>query len=326
MDYSVDTFEQARELTRRNAKTFYFASHALPPEKRLASYALYSFCRYVDNIADTGGDARAARVQLDVTRNLLDHIYESDQQLHRWSAFQETVRRNEIPKRYFLDLVDGVEMDLTAFSCSTYADLQKYCYRVASVVGLMMTRVFQPDNDEALQYAEHLGTAMQLTNILRDIGEDYRMHRVYLPNDDMRDWGIGEEDLHKGEVTPAFRRFIQFQIARAREFYTKAKPGIALLPNDGSRYCVHVMSVLYSRILNAIEANEYDVFTRRAHVPLPEKIRLAASVALQGQARPYFPRISPGRRISGVKARSRDRLAQYLPPESDTRKECQPHE
>ncbi len=284
---SVTTFEDARVVTRRYAKTFYFASHALPPEKRLASYALYSFCRYVDNMADESTDKESARMHLAEIRRSLESIFDPDQTVSRWAALQQTVRRYGIRKEYFLDLLDGVEMDLTEIHFETFRELHRYCYHVASVVGLMMTRILQPDSAAALPYAKDLGTAMQLTNILRDIGEDCASGRVYLPRHEMHEWGISEQDLQKREVTPAFRSFMRVQISRAREFYALAEPGIALLPDDGSRYCVRLMSTLYGRILNAIEAIDYDVFSRRAHVPFPAKLRLAATLPFQGQGSPY---------------------------------------
>jgi 15-cis-phytoene synthase len=286
--FNIDTFEHARQTTRRYAKTFYFASHALPPDKRRASYALYAFCRHVDNIADAADHTDDALKQLAVLRSILGEIYREDHALPGWRALQETVRRFAIPRRYFEDLIAGVEMDLVGFHCETFEDLHNYCYHVASVVGLMMTRILKPDSEEALRYAADLGTAMQLTNILRDIKEDHSMQRIYLPAQEMRDWGVDEADLRNGVVTTTFRRFMQFQVARAREFYAKADPGIALLPNDGSRFCVRAMRVLYSRILDVIEVNQYNVFTRRARVSLPRKLGLAAAIAREGSASPYF--------------------------------------
>jgi 15-cis-phytoene synthase len=285
---NIDTFEQARQTTRRYAKTFYFASHALPPDKRRASYALYAFCRHVDNIADAADNSDEALKHLGGLRSVLGEIYGEDHALPGWRALQETVTRYAIPRKYFDDLIAGVEMDLVGFHCETFEDLHNYCYHVASVVGLMMTRILKPESEEVLPYAADLGTGMQLTNILRDIKEDHGMHRIYLPAQEMREWGVDETDLRDGVVTAAFRRFMQFQVARAREFYAKADPGIEMLPNDGSRYCVRAMRVLYSRILDAIEVNKYNVFTRRAHVSLPRKLGLAAAIAREGSASPYF--------------------------------------
>ncbi|MCC6396816.1 MAG: squalene/phytoene synthase family protein [Bacteroidetes bacterium] len=284
----VKTFDDARVVTRRYAKTFYFASFALPPEKRLASYALYSFCRTVDNIVDEAQDKEHARMLIAEMRRSLESIFDPDQAEPRWAALQQTVLLHGIRKEYFLDLLDGVEMDLTGVRFESFRELHRYCYHVASVVGLMMTRILRPDSAAALSYAKDLGTAMQLTNILRDIGEDFASGRVYLPRQEMHEWGISDEDLQRGVVTPAFRSFMRFQIARAREFYVLAEPGIEMLPNDGSRYCVRLMSVLYKRILNAIEANDYDVFSRRAHVPFAAKLRLAAALPFQRQESPYF--------------------------------------
>jgi len=288
MEFSANTVEQAREMTRRYAKTFYFASHALPPEKRQAAYALYAFCRYVDNIADEGTDSESARVRLHDIRRRLHEIYDADHWVARWAVLRTTVERYGIPKEFLLDLIEGVEMDLAGIRCRTFAELKKYCYHVASVVGLMMARILQPDNDDALSFAEDLGTAMQLTNILRDVGEDYGMKRIYLPGDEMEEWGITEDVLAGQKVTAAFRAFMQFNIARARVFYDRAEPGIRALPDDGSRFCVRLMSTLYGRILNRIEANDYDVFTRRAHVPLSQKLRLAAGITFHHQDSPYF--------------------------------------
>jgi phytoene synthase len=288
IEFSVNTVEQAREMTRRYAKTFYFASHALPPEKRQAAYALYSFCRYVDNIADEATDSEGARVLLHDVRRRLDEVYDAGHRVARWTVLQETVERYGIPKEYFLDLIEGVEMDLAGTRCRTFAELRKYCYHVASVVGLMMARILQPDDGDALSCAEDLGTAMQLTNILRDVGEDYGMQRIYLPGDEMEEWGLAEDVLAGQKVTPAFRAFMQFNIARARAFYRRAESGIRALPDDGSRFCVRLMSTLYGRILNSIEANGYDVFNRRAHVPVSEKLRLAAAITLRHQGSPYF--------------------------------------
>jgi len=305
-EYSVNTAEQARQMTRKYARTFYFASHALPPEKRQASYALYSFCRYVDNIADEASDLEAARGLLRVVRHRVEEVYDGDHWGPRWAILRETIDHYGIPKELLLDLIVGVEMDLAGARCRTFAELRTYCYHVASVVGLMMARILQPETDDALSYAEDLGTAMQLTNILRDVAEDYGMKRIYLPGDELEEWGITDDVLSGQKVTPAFRAYMQFNVARARAFYRKAEPGIRSLPDDGSRFCVRLMSTLYGRILNRIEANGYDVFRHRAHVPLYEKLRLAAGIALHHQGSPYFLLDATKRHAAG---RSDDRPA-----------------
>lgn len=277
------TVDHARAVTRQYARTFSFASHVLPAAKRDAAYVVYAFCRYADNCTDVhhedDGCPGDASQQLALLREELDAVYAGEPTPTRWVALRATVRQYGIPRVYFEALLDGVAMDLTPRRFATWADLEVYCYRVASVVGLIMTHIFGATSPEALRYAAGLGTAMQLTNILRDVGEDLRMGRVYLPQDELRAFGVTEEMLAAGVVTPAVRALLQFQIARARALYADADRGIPMIPDDGSRISTRVMSTLYARILGAIEQNGYDVFTRRAHVPLSMKLAIALRLA-----------------------------------------------
>ena len=283
--HSVDTFDQARLYARHYAKTFYFASHVLPREKREAAYAVYAFCRRADNIADDAGNDPAAQrravVLLAELRDELHNVYDGPADTSRWSALRATVRRFGIPRVHFLDLLRGVEMDLRKSRFATFQELEEYCYCVASVVGLIMARIFGAFSPEALRHASDLGTAMQLTNILRDVGEDLRMDRIYLPEEELTRFGVSESDLRAGHAGSSLRALLEFQVRRARSYYGSAGPGIAMIPDDGSRFCAELMSTLYSKILDAVEANRYDVFTRRAHVPLPTKIRVAAAIGLR---------------------------------------------
>jgi 15-cis-phytoene synthase len=283
--HSVDTFDQARLYARHYAKTFYFASHVLPREKREAAYAVYAFCRRADNIVDDAGNEpsaqRRAVVLLAELRDELHDVYDGPADGRRWSALRSTVRSFGIPRIHFLDLLRGVEMDLLKCRFATFAELEEYCYCVASVVGLIMARIFGAFSPEALRHASELGTAMQLTNILRDVGEDLRMDRIYLPQDELTRFSVSESDLRAGNPEGALRELLEFQVTRARTYYQLAGPGIAMIPDDGSRFCAEMMSRLYGRILDVVEANGYDVFTRRAHVPLPTKIRIAARIGLR---------------------------------------------
>jgi 15-cis-phytoene synthase len=285
VEYSIDTFDQARLYARHYAKTFYFASHVLPRQKREAAYAVYAFCRRADNIVDDAGNDHAGRtravVLLQELRDELHDVYDGPADAGRWVALRTTVRAFGIPRGYFLDLIRGVEMDLLKSRFATFAELEEYCYCVASVVGLIMARIFGVSTSEALRHAAELGTAMQLTNILRDVGEDLRMGRIYLPQDELMRFGVSESDLQAGRPEGQLRALLEFQVTRARSYYRSAGPGIAMIPDDGSRFCAEMMSTLYSRILDAVEANGYDVFTRRAHVPLPVKIRVAAAIGLR---------------------------------------------
>jgi phytoene synthase len=281
---TAKSFRQCQEYTKHYAKTFYFASHVLPKEKRDAAYALYAFCRYADEIGDNAemiGDRVRASKRLAGLRDQLRYVYaHSDLMNSKLLAFRSTVLKYGIPQEYFVDLLRGVEMDFTKDRYATFDELEEYCYCVASTVGLIMTRVFGASSDQALVRAVELGKAMQLTNILRDVGEDYRRGRIYLPLDELARFGVTEMDIKKGIVTENYVNLLEFQIQRARWYYERAQIGIPMLTNDGSRFCVSLMSKTYGRILSAIETNGYDTMNHRAFVPLTGKIAIALATAL----------------------------------------------
>jgi phytoene synthase len=281
-------YDECQAITRTHARSFYFSSHVLAREKRLSSYAVYAFCRKADNAVDSVGEPLPydeARRNLADMRRQLDVVYEGQHPLQGpLLALRDTVERYQIPREYFSDLLRGVEMDLTQTRYQTFDQLKEYCYCVASVVGLMMTKVFGLRNESALQNAIDMGTAMQLTNILRDIKEDYAMGRVYLPQEDLSRFGYTEEDLGRGIINENFTALMRFEISRAREYYQRAERGIPFLSDAGSRYCVRLMSATYAGILDRIEKGRYDVFSRRAHVPIGGKIGLAVHLLLGSQA------------------------------------------
>jgi phytoene synthase len=273
--------EACRQMTRRHAKSFYFASHVLPAQKRADAYAVYAFCRYVDDMVDLAPDEQSrAAFLVDLARLLHAAYQEAPIALERslpWlPAFRETIRRRAIPKTYFEDLLKGVEMDLGRVRIQTWEELDKYCYHVASVVGLIMVHVLTDPAPELLRPARDLGTAMQLTNILRDIGEDWQRDRVYLPADELARYHLGDEDIAQQRDDEMFRAMMRSQIDRARDYYRAAEPGILALPDDGSRTCARLMSTIYGAILDEIERADYQVYDRRARVSLPRKIWLAA--------------------------------------------------
>ncbi len=270
-------------MTRHHAKTFYFASHVLPPQKRSDAYAVYAFCRYVDDEVDLAADEESRARAIQKLKVLLNIAYSPDTPVVgrenplRWlPAFTETFRRRAIPKCYFEDLITGVEMDLGRVRLKDWPELDKYCYHVASVVGLIMVHVLTEPAPELLRPARDLGTAMQLTNILRDVGEDWQRDRVYLPADELERYGISEEDLANQRNDEMFRAMMRTQVDRARDYYRAAEPGILALPDDGSRFCARLMSTVYGAILDEIERADYQVFDRRARVSLPRKLWLAA--------------------------------------------------
>jgi len=276
-------FEQCRMYTRHHAKSFYFSSFLLPAHKRAAAYAVYAFCRCADDLVDTApaGDEEAIRTNIGTLRAALDAAYDPGfLRSHPRSAFSLTVQRYRIPKRYFDELITGVSMDLTTFRYETFAELDRYCYRVASVVGLIMTEVFGYTDPEALTYAADLGTAMQLTNILRDIRTDLDLSRVYLPQEDLRAFGYTEDDLRAHVIDDRFVALMRFEIRRARALYARAERGLPFLIDDGSRTSVVAMSRIYSSILDQIEKYEYDVFSERRYGRSVRKVAITAGYLL----------------------------------------------
>jgi phytoene synthase len=275
--------EACRGMTRHHAKTFYFASHTLPPQKRADAYAVYAFCRYVDDRIDLAPDEAAREAGVAELRTLLDASYApggegTDEALPWLRAFRETAARRAIPRAYFDDLIAGVELDRGRVRIESWEELDRYCYLVAGVVGLIMVHVLADPEPELLAPARDLGTAMQITNILRDVDEDWRNDRLYLPRRDLEKFGLTEEDIAQRRLSDAFRALMRFEIGRARSYYNQAEAGIRLLPNDGSRRTVRLMSTIYGAILGEIERADYQVFGVRRRVSLPRKLGLAARV------------------------------------------------
>ena len=273
-------------MTKHHAKTFYFASHVLPAQKRSDAYAVYAFCRYVDDQIDLAPDEPARLRAFADLSHLLHAAYLSaadaksfETSLPWLQAFRETVSRRAIPAAYFEDLLKGVEMDRGRVRLQTWAELDRYCYHVASVVGLIMVDVLTEPAPELLKPARDLGTAMQLTNILRDIAEDWQIDRLYLPADELRQFGLTEDDIARQNTGDTFRALLRFQIDRARDYYRRAEPGIAALPADGSRYCARLMSTVYGAILDEIERADYQVYRGRVRVSFPRKLWLALRCA-----------------------------------------------
>ena len=270
-------YSYCRATTRLHAKSFYFSARFLPPPKRRAIYAMYALCRHVDDEVDEAGvrDEAGARAAVGRWRDELDAVYRGhtvrSPVLVAWGDMLTRYRvRQELP----LELMRGVLMDTYRKRYESWDELRLYCYRVASVVGLMSSEIFGYSAPEATRYAEALGLAMQLTNILRDVGEDWRLGRLYLPQEDLWRFGVAEESIGRGEVGERFRALMRFEIARARALYREAERGIPLLERD-TRFTVLLAARLYARILEEIERADFDVFRRRAHLSLAAKLRAA---------------------------------------------------
>jgi 15-cis-phytoene synthase len=266
IDYRLEqAYRCCRDITAFHSRTFYLAGLLLPKRKRQAMNALYAFCRVADDIVDThSGDAASRQAALiDWGKQAMGL---ADPSLNMVSlAWTDARRRYNIPTIYSYQLLEGVARDLYQARYQNFDDLASYAYGVASTVGLMSMHITGFCGSQAIPFAVELGVALQITNVLRDIGDDWRNGRVYLPLAEMADFGLSEDDLAKGRVDERWRDFMRFQIERNRRLYAEALLGIGLLHPDG-RPALVAATMFYAAILDEIEVNDYDVFSQRAHL------------------------------------------------------------
>lgn len=271
------------DITRGSGSNFYYSFLFLPRPRREAMYTIYAFCREVDRAVDDPPAGTDPRPVLERWRAELAAAYEGTPTLPVTISLAEHARRLEIPRRYFEDLIAGVEMDLTISRYPTFANLYRYCYRVASVVGLICLHVFGTRSPLAQDYAINLGVAFQLTNILRDLGTDASRNRIYLPQADLAKFGYREEDLLARTYSQAFTELMRFECHRARDFYEKAhRAAEALSPEDRRTLTVaEIMRGVYARILGRIESSGYQVFGPRISLAPPYRLAIATGVWLR---------------------------------------------
>jgi phytoene synthase len=269
-------YDYCRVVVRANSRTFELACRLLPPHKRRAAHALYAFCRATDDLVDKTRLVSDTEGLIAAWRSRLSASFHSahDPVPLAWA---DTQARSCIPHGYADQLIDGIMRDINQQRYQTFGELAEYCYGVASTVGLMVMYIVGFGSDGAVPYAIKLGVALQLTNILRDVGEDWANGRLYLPLTELAEFGLGEADIESGYVGDAWRAFMRFQIGRVRQLYREAHPGIQLLDSDG-RLAIGAAAGLYRAILDDIEAHDYDVFHRRAYLPAIEKLKRIPAV------------------------------------------------
>ena len=281
MAHSVKSYSYAREVTRREAKNFYYAFRLLDPARRNAIYAVYAFSRRADDAVDSVQEKNAseeeARSKLDGLSRLLRGEAPEDPLS---PALLDTIERFKIPVEHFSELLLGMEMDLEKKRYETFDDLYTYCFRAASAVGLICIEIFgySEDAEAAHQHAEELGIAMQLTNILRDVREDMTLGRIYLPGEDLARFNYSEAELSRYEFTPAFRDLMKFQVERARDYFQRSEALFPLIDTQ-TRYCPVLLKRLYSKILDRIESQGYDVFSRRPALSRLQKLCMLMTAA-----------------------------------------------
>ncbi len=287
-------YASARAVTKHHARSFFFASVALFGARRRAAFALYAFCRRLDDLVDVGTDLDRPQ-RLAAARTVAASVFQgrpdADAALAtrafepaELAALSHAVERFGIPEAPMQDLISGMELDLTKRRYATWAELDDYCYRVAGTVGLLMAPVLGCRDPGALRHADTLGRAMQLTNILRDVREDLERGRCYLAHDELAAYDLDaarvEALARDRRVTAPFAAFMAAQVGRARALYREGRQGVGALSGFGAAPMVRIMSAVYEGILDVIEARAYDVFSARACVPIGSKLRLAAKALL----------------------------------------------
>lgn len=281
----AESYRYCEQIAKTQARNFYYSFVTLPPEKKAAMCAIYAFMRYSDDVSDEAAADATKADRMHAWRAALDRAFAGDYGDNLiLPAFHDTVKQYNIPARYFHELINGTEMDLTKNRYETFEELHQYCYRVASVVGFVCIHVwgFDDPDGKTMEYAEACGLALQLTNILRDVKEDTERDRIYLPREDLERFGVSEDDLRKGAMTDGFRKLMIFEAERAADYYRQAQDLFPRIHSDG-RSTLAIMIKIYHGILEDIIRNNYDVFSRRARVSTPRKLGIVASAWFAGR-------------------------------------------
>ena len=283
-----DTSAQAycTALTKKSGSNFYYSFLFLPRKRRAAMYTVYAFCKEVDNAVDEPPAGSNPQEELRRWRAELEAAYRGAPTFPVTISLANHVKQLSIPRAYFDELIKGVEMDLVASRYASFQDLSLYCYRVASVVGLICLHIFGPTSARAQDYAVNLGMAFQLTNILRDIGTDSAQGRIYLPQDDLEKFGCTDQAILQRQESTELRTLLHFETARAHEYYTKAQAAFEALPAHDRRALTvsEIMRAVYFRILQKIEGPKHQIFGPRARLATSRRLAVAAGVWLRSRS------------------------------------------
>jgi 15-cis-phytoene synthase len=282
---AADAQAYCTALTKQSGNSFYYSFFFLPKARREAMYTVYAFCKAVDSAVDEPPAGSDPKEELRRWRAELDLVYGGEPTWPLMISLAHHAKRLSIPKAYFEELIKGVEMDLATTRYGTFEELSVYCYRVASIVGLICLHVFGSTSAHAQDYAVDLGMAFQLTNILRDLATDAEQGRIYLPQDDLARFGYSEADLLERKVSAGLRELIAFETQRARTYYAKAHAAFTSLPAKDRRALTvaEIMRTVYSRILERIERPDYAVFGPRVRLSTSSRLAIAAGVWLRSK-------------------------------------------
>ena len=276
--------QYCEQKTAASGSSFSFSFLFLEPEARQAMTILYAFCREVDDVVDECSDAGVAHTKLAWWRDEVARIFTGAAQHPVGKALQAVIARYDLPQEHFLEIIDGMEMDLDYNAYRTFKELSLYCYRAAAVVGLMTAEIFGYDDRRTLKYAHDLGMAFQLTNILRDVAEDAQRGRVYIPEEDLERFKVTRDDIMHGRYNDNMRELLQFEAERAKHYYQQA---FDHLP-DGDRYRQRsglIMAAVYQALIKAIEDNDYRIFEQRINLSPPRKMYIAWQTARREKRR-----------------------------------------
>jgi len=272
--------EYCQDKARSSGSSFTSSFRFLPADKRRAMTALYAYCREVDDVVDECSDANVARTTLNWWRGEVLAIYGAKPTHPVCQALVPVVKQFNLPQEHLLEIIDGMEMDLDQPRYADFKSLQLYCYRVASVVGLLSAEIFGYTNRETLKYAHDLGIAFQLTNIIRDVGEDARRNRIYLPMDEMQQFGVSAADILNAHETEGFRKLMEFQIERARSYYRQAFDHLPSVDRKAQRAGI-IMAAIYRAVLDEVVSSGCHVLNERVSLTPTYKLWIALKTWLK---------------------------------------------
>ncbi len=277
----MNPHDYCQDKAARSGSSFYYSFMFLPPLRRRAIIALYAFCREVDDVVDECHDPSLAQATLEWWRGELDRVYDAAPTHPVGQALCDVLRDFTLPREQLLEIIDGMEMDLTQTRYLDFRGLQLYCYRVASVVGLLAAEIFGYQDRATLRYAHDLGMAFQLTNIIRDVGEDARRGRIYLPHEDLQRFNVPAKDILGARHSDAFRELMGFQAGRAEQFYSQAMAHLPEVDRKAQRPGL-AMAAIYRTLLKEIAADGFLVLDRRTSLTPLRKVWLAGRAWMRG--------------------------------------------
>jgi len=276
--------QYCQDKAAQSGSSFYYSFLFIPAEQRRAITALYAFCKEVDDVVDECSDSDVARRKLDWWREEIERCFSGQARHPITRALEQSVQKHNLPIEYFQEIIDGMAMDLEQTRYESFSELALYCHRVAGVVGLLSAEVFGHQQRDTLKYAQELGMALQLTNIIRDVREDSERGRIYLPLDELLEYRINPHDILQGNVTDSLQELLAFQAQRARQYYQRALSHLPAQDRYAQRSGV-IMAAIYQTLLDEMEADNFRVTQQRVKLTPLRKLWIAWTIARRERRR-----------------------------------------